>query len=106
MLTEILHRLVAHPWIYDQTQLLAGLPAIHRRLARRIARLPPPGVVLDLGGGTGITRALWPRDCTYICLDIDPLKLRGFREKHPGERALLADATQIPLRDGSADTVL
>src|SRR4051794_3210101 len=70
MLTGLLHRLVAQPRVYELVQVLAGLPVVHRRLARQLARLPTPAVVLDLGGGTGISRPLLPRRCTYICLDM------------------------------------
>src|SRR5438034_10936967 len=106
MLIEIIHRLVAWPRVYEFVQVLAGLPVIHRRLARQLARLPAPALVLDLGGGTGISRHLLPARCTYICLDLDPQKLRGFSHNHPADRALLADATRLPLRSNSVDLVL
>lgn len=106
MLRRVLHRLVAQPQVYDAVQRLAGADQIARRLAARLPRRDQQTRVLDLGGGTGISRPLWPGDCPYICLDLDMQKLQGFRQKYPADAALLADATRLPLRDGCLDTIL
>jgi SAM-dependent methyltransferase len=106
MLTEILHRLAAQPAIYDVIQRAAGSAEINRRLAVHLAELPRPMRVLDVGGGTGLTSELWPAGATYVCLDLDPLKLKHFRRKHPDRIALLADATHLPLASRSLDLVL
>lgn len=106
MLTNIAHHIVAHPLVYDQVQRLVGITQIHQRFAQRIAPLQSAETILDLGGGTGLLRHLWPGARTYICLDIDALKLRGFRDKHPDGIALLSDATATPIGPGSIDVVL
>jgi SAM-dependent methyltransferase len=106
MLTNALHRLVAWPRVYDAVQCLAGAREVQRRLEKQVSRLPVASRVIDLGGGTGISRGLWPADCLYICLDLDPQKLRGFLSKHPGGMAVLADGTQIPIATGSVDVIL
>jgi SAM-dependent methyltransferase len=106
MLTEILHRLAAQPRIYDLIQSAAGVAEINRRLAARLAELPRPERILDVGGGTGLAAELWPAGATYVCLDLDPLKLDHFRRKHPDKVALLADATRLPLASRSLDLVL
>ena len=106
MLTKIPHRMAANPWIYDQVQLLAGARYVHRRLAAQIAPPNSASLVLDLGGGTGMVRGLWPPTCTYVCLDIDMLKLQGFLNRHPDGIALVADAARTPLESGSVDVVL
>jgi ubiquinone/menaquinone biosynthesis C-methylase UbiE len=106
MLTEILHRIASQPRVYDAIQALAGSGQVNRRLAVRLAELPRPARVLDVGGGTGLSSELWPAGVTYVCLDIDPVKLRGFRRKHPRGIALAADATRLPLASRSFDLVV
>ena len=106
MLTGLLHRVVAQPRAYDLVQTLVGVSKVRRRLARTVAPLRSAAWVLDIGGGTGAVGELWGESTRYICLDIDPLKLRGFAAKNPTGTALLADATAIPLADGSVDVVL
>jgi malonyl-CoA O-methyltransferase len=71
-----------------------------------------PGVVLDLGCGTGrVTRELkrrYPRACV-IALDLAPGMLREAR-RHQGPWRRFArvcgDALRLPLRDGSVDLIL
>jgi ubiquinone/menaquinone biosynthesis C-methylase UbiE len=63
-------------------------------------------VILDIGGGTGNSISVVPSAGDYIWLDNDPLKLQGFRRKHPTLTAIIGDATSIPLRDKSVDDVL
>jgi len=106
MLTEVLHRIVENPWIYERVQFLAGAEHIRRRLVAQIAPLSTATSVLDLGGETGLYRSLWPCACNYVCLDIDMIKLEGFLSKQPSEIALCANATQVPIRSGSVDVVL
>jgi ubiquinone/menaquinone biosynthesis C-methylase UbiE len=106
VLTQWLHRLVARPAVYDLCQLAAGAGEVRRRLRRRIAPFRNARMVLDVGGGTGALRSLWPRSTRYICLDIDPVKLQGYRAKHPSGLALVADATRIPLADQSVDAIV
>lgn len=98
--------MVANPWVYDQVQLLAGVRYVHHRLATQIAPLSAGSLALDFGGGTGILRSLVPFTCTYVCLDIDMLKLRGFLSKYPDGIALFADASQAPIKSDTVDIVL
>src|SRR5262249_60599629 len=80
-----------------------------------LERLEPfrssPGVVLDLGSGTGrITRELkrrYPR-ARVIALDIAPGMLReARRHQRPWRRfdRVCGDALRLPLRDGSIDLI-
>lgn len=105
MIRGLLHRIVSHPAVYDAVQIMVGAAALRKRIARMAASLPRPAVVLDVGGGTGSIRALFDPATKYICLDIDPEKLRGFRSKEPNGLALLADATHCPLADRSVDLI-
>ena len=105
MLTKLLHRLAAHPWVYDHIQILAGQERIVEMLSKGIAPLSPK-VVVDIGGGTGTTRNLFPPGCRYICLDLEMPKLTGFRSKIPAGLAVLGDATSMPFIDCVADMVI
>jgi ubiquinone/menaquinone biosynthesis C-methylase UbiE len=106
MLTGLLHRIVAQPWVYDLAQTVVGAKTVRRRLAGRTEPLRSARLVLDIGGGTGSIGDLWSDSSKYVCLDIDPLKLKGFAAKNPTGIALLADATRIPIADGTVDVVL
>jgi ubiquinone/menaquinone biosynthesis C-methylase UbiE len=65
-----------------------------------------PKVVVDIGGGTGTVRNLFPTDCRYVCLDLELPKLKGFRVKTPTGMAVLGDATSMPIVDGGTDMVI
>lgn len=102
MLTGIVHRMVSNPWIYDGVQKLAGRDRNYRRLARHLMEASGK-TLLDLGAGTGECARIVPASTTYIWLDRDPEKLRGFRGKAYQKRALLGEAAQIGLKDKSVD---
>jgi ubiquinone/menaquinone biosynthesis C-methylase UbiE len=106
MLTDVLHRIVARPWVYDLAQTVAGAKIVRRRLAARVEPLRGAPVVLDIGGGTGSIGELWDHRTRYVCLDIDPMKLAGFVARNPTGLALRADATRIPMADAAVDVVL
>jgi SAM-dependent methyltransferase len=106
MLTEFLHRVVANPIVYDTVQVLAGSAELDRRLATNLGEMPARPNILDVGGGTGMPPWLWPAGATYICLDIDPVKLAGFLRKDRPGVALLGDATRLPVRSRSLDLVV
>jgi len=106
MLARILHRVVAYPAVYDALQNVAGTAELDRRVGDALGALPSRPVVLDVGGGTGLPTALWPARATYLCLDIDPLKLSGFRRKHDAGTPVCGDATHLPFRSGSVDLVV
>jgi ubiquinone/menaquinone biosynthesis C-methylase UbiE len=106
MFKRILHGIASHPWAYDQIQALLGLPFSQALLRERLSFISADACVVDVGGGTGIFRACLPSSVSYTCLDIDPVKLKGFHSKFPQERALLADALQLPMKSRSVDVAL
>ena len=106
MLAEILHRVVAIPKVYDVVQSLAGTADLDRRVGAALATLPERTVILDVGGGTGLPASLWPAGATYICVDIDPVKLTAFRHKHPSGSPVRGDATRLPVRSASIDLLV
>jgi len=105
LLTGLLHRLAAHPWVYDQIQTIAGSNHVLERMSRELTPFRPK-VVVDIGGGTGTVRNLFPTDCRYVCLDLELPKLKGFRVKTPTGMAVLGDATSMPIVDGGTDMVI
>src|SRR5262245_30183020 len=106
MLITLLHKLASRPWIYDQIQKLAGVEAVHARISRQMSSIRAGAYVVDVGGGTGHILKSLPLGCKYVCRDNELPKLQGFRSGGESGLALLSDATQIPVRDNSADVVI
>jgi SAM-dependent methyltransferase len=63
-------------------------------------------MVLEVGAGTGNWADLVPFGASYLWLDNDPEKLKGFRAKWPYARAVLGDATALPFQNHAVGTVL
>jgi ubiquinone/menaquinone biosynthesis C-methylase UbiE len=106
MILDLLHRLASHGRVYDWIQNAVGAKRVYAAVASRIPGGSPNPVVLDIGGGTGALRRHLGFDCRYVCLDLEVPKLRAFRQKFPQGLALLGDATQLPLPDGSVDAAV
>jgi len=104
--TFLLHKLVAFPVVYDLSQWLAGASVSRQIFREEFAKLPCHGRVLDVGGGTGLSRPLLPEKWSYCCLDPDPQKLEGFRAKFPQDEYVEASGCEIPLLDESFDLCL
>jgi ubiquinone/menaquinone biosynthesis C-methylase UbiE len=90
--------------VYDESR---GGPARARAAAAAVARLVEPvGVLLDVGGGTGIVTAelalLGFR--TAVVLDRSPGMLAVASSRLPG-RLLAASADRLPVRDAAVDVV-
>ena len=100
---SLIHKLVAIPMVYDFAQALAGGAKAKRELAKEFALLPAEGKAIDVGGGTGIYRRLFPERWRYCCLDPDPQKLQGFRQKFPDDDAVEASACAMPIQSASFD---
>lgn len=106
MLAEIFHRVVAYPKVYDVVQNLAGTAELDRRVGATVGALPGRPVILDVGGGTGLPTSLWPVGAMYLCVDIDQVKLAGFRRKHSMGVPICGDGTRLPIRSGSIELVV
>ncbi|NUR06713.1 MAG: class I SAM-dependent methyltransferase [Nocardioidaceae bacterium] len=74
--------------------------------ARAVRRLVPgPGVLLDVGGGTGIvSAALAAQGFDVLVTDLSTGMLALARDRLPG-RAMAALADRLPVRPGSVDVV-
>lgn len=89
---------------YDETR--GGLPRAEAAAVALDRLLPPDaGTVVDLAGGTGlVAEELSRRGRAVLVLDRSAGMLRRAADRHPG-RVAQADATALPLRDGSARAV-
>ena len=105
MPVRLLHRLAAHPLVYDWIQRGAGYAEVSGRVAQCLPT-ETPATVLDVGAGTGNLRRAVPGGATYIWLDNDPVKLDGFLAKGSRSFAMLADAPHLAVRDGGVDYVV
>lgn len=105
MMKHLLHTLVAKPLVYDTLQRAVGRDYILRKLRPHFA-VTGGSTVLDIGAGTGLYRAAFPRSARYVWLDNDAEKLGGFLARAPHHpTAMLGDATQIGLASKSVDYV-
>jgi ubiquinone/menaquinone biosynthesis C-methylase UbiE len=97
---------MARPVIYDFVQNLMGAGILSRHLSRVFPANKKPGIVLDLGGGTGVYRKVWKGVRHYVCLDNDMQKALGFKNKFGSQdTVIVADATKIPFKDRTIDFV-
>ena len=105
MLAQILEFIVAHPWIYDRVQRMAGRDINYRRLRPLLYRARGERV-LDAGGGTGEIARIIDPSTRYVCLDNDEQKLTGFLSKGGKGSAVLGDATRIPFQENAFHTAV
>ena len=103
MLLNVIHKIVSYPKLYDISQWCAGVSFNREIIRKEFAELQLSGCILDVGGGTGLSRTLIPAKWKYFCLDPDPQKLEGFRAKYPSDEAVQASACDIPLPNESFD---
>jgi hypothetical protein len=68
---------------------------------------PPPGLVVDVGGATGV-HAEWlvARGYEVVLVDLVAEHVRAAASRVAGVRAVVGDARALPMDDGCADAVL
>ncbi|WP_199856502.1 class I SAM-dependent methyltransferase [Nocardia suismassiliense] len=108
----IAHRITHDGWVldydneathYDRTR--GGVPRAAAAAAALSSMLPPRSLVLDLAVGTGIVAIeLAVLGHHVVGIDLSGGMLRHAARRLPG-RVARADATALPLPDGSIDTV-
>jgi SAM-dependent methyltransferase len=104
-MTNLLHRLVARPAVYDLLQNLLGARKSLEKLRRLLVDVGAT-TVLDVGAGTGNGLRVLPIQARYLWLDNDPQKLAGLEHVDRPFLAVLASATAIPLGARSVDIAL
>ncbi|MBI2187152.1 MAG: methyltransferase domain-containing protein [Acidobacteria bacterium] len=98
-----------HPTVYD---LIFGAPLHPGRVAAVAALGIGPGdQVLEVGTGTALTAALYPRACRVTAVDLSAsmlrrAKARVVRRGLTHVRLLASDATHLTFADASFDRVL
>ncbi len=98
---------VSQPAIYRvQTRLLGRekLDAESSAVIEEVVALRPEGVIVDVGGGTAQTRALWPNSWTYISVDPDQRMIEIEDTLQLDRR--IGSADSLPIPSGTADVVL
>ena len=105
MLKRSLQAIMSVPVMYDGMQRFFGVNKKKRILRKLLAFDGRREIVVDVGGGTGLYKDLWPAHFTYVCLDADPEKLRGYTDKYPQGQKICSDAGQLGLRSSSVDSV-
>ncbi|MGZ5384046.1 MAG: class I SAM-dependent methyltransferase [Acidimicrobiia bacterium] len=104
--------IISHYEVYDETnRLIQDHPLEFLRTAEIIERSlnPPPGVIVDIGGGPGVYAA-WLAGLGYRVhlFDLVPRHVEAaLRASDMGNlTAEIADARAVPMSDASADVVL
>ena len=106
MFKKFLHFIFSFPWAYNQMQVFFGANTKKHLVLKHYPFINNrEAVILDLGGGTGLYRDLWPKNYRYICLDLDAVKLGSLIKDYPDGDVLIADAGRIPFKDQSVDAV-
>ena len=104
---ETVARVSSHPKVYEFQRLVLGgrkLDAHVDRVVTRITQNREPGVIIDVGGGTARSRALWPDDWTYFSIDPDDRMVEIDGPESDVHR-VVGSAGSLPFDDDFADVV-
>ncbi|HLN77657.1 MAG TPA: methyltransferase domain-containing protein [Nocardioidaceae bacterium] len=89
--------------VYDETR--GGLDRARAAADLVVSLVPPPGLLVDVAGGTGIVSAeLAARGFDVVVTDLSPGMLALAGGRLPG-RVVVAEADRLPLPGGSVDVV-
>ena len=102
---RVLASIVANGLVYDVLQRAVGTEGFDRHIKKSLGPIARGCIVIDAGGGTGMSRHIWPQDCDYVNVDNDPEKLAAFARKQLPGQAVLGDITALDYRAGSVDYV-
>lgn len=100
--------MVSHPRVYKVQRRILGAERLERRLAPVIARAvgdQPTGTIVDVGGGTGRSRLLWPESWSYTSIDPDERAVH-FGEIDGNAERSVGSASALPFPEHFADAVL
>jgi SAM-dependent methyltransferase len=101
-------RIVSHPRIYRLQRRLLHAERLDQLLTPLIDNAvggASVGTVIDVGGGAGTSRSLWPDAWTYIGIDPDERAV-NFGEVDGNTERAVGSASDLPFPDGFADAIL
>src|SRR6476619_1247248 len=102
--TVLVRRLAGVPRFFDALRwiLEGGYRGHHRVISTLVAN---HGRMLDLGCGTGIYAPFFPAN-GYVGIDITPAYITAAKEKFPGYRFEVQDATKLSFAAGEFDACM
>ncbi|MBL4653818.1 MAG: class I SAM-dependent methyltransferase [Flavobacteriales bacterium] len=107
MIRKIIHSIVAIPVVYDLAQYVLGGRVVVPKFQKQCEQITfSDGWIVDYAGGTGRARTFFKQISKYLLLDIDMVKIKGFRKKYPNDLVCHADVTCPPITPESADLVM
>ncbi len=106
MFSRFISRIVANPQVYNVVQYFFGAPIAYRHVREAVGSLSAQQVLVDIGGGTGISLHFLLGDFRYLCVEIDPVKIGLFAGNQPHQMAILGDGTRLPIADTCVDVAL
>jgi SAM-dependent methyltransferase len=104
---EVVASVSSHPKVYEFQRLVLGGRKLDLRVGPvidRIVKSREPGIVIDVGGGTARSRALWPSDWTYYSIDPDD-RMAEIDELGSDVNRVVGSAGSLPFEDAFADVV-
>ena len=107
---DLFRKVISHPTLHRMQTRLLGQHKLDARLepvaaSTHIGR--PPGLIVDVGGGSARSREMWPADWRYVSIDPDERMLEvDIVEDEVEIERLVGSADDIPFPDGSVDVVL
>lgn len=106
MFGRFIRGIVANPQVYNVVQYFFGTPIAYRHIREVMGSLSAQQVLVDIGGGTGISLNFLSGDFRYLCVEIDPVKFGSFAGHQPHHLAILGDGTHLPIADSCVDVAL
>lgn len=104
----IFSRIISHPTIYKfQKTLLRGkkLDAHLAQAVKNVSAQLNSAKIINIGGGTATSRAMWPNSWEYISIDPDE-RVLDLENPESKIKRILGSADEIPLPSNFADVVL
>ena len=106
-LREIVGSVTSHPKVYEFQRLVLGGRKLDLRVdpvIQRITQSRVPGVVIDIGGGTARSRALWPDEWAFYSIDPDD-RMTQIDDPTSDVHRVVGSAGALPFEDDFADVV-
>jgi ubiquinone/menaquinone biosynthesis C-methylase UbiE len=93
---------------YESVMQLLERWFLARLRQRTFAFLPSNGRILELGAGTGLNFAFYPRSVSVAATEPSPemLRIAAQKERPEGVRLVQSRAEQLPFHDGSFDAAV